>query len=45
MERKLYYIAWLLVALFAISCEDLEETYDEYAGDGMVRYIGKCSEV
>ncbi|HJF69180.1 MAG TPA: discoidin domain-containing protein [Butyricimonas virosa] len=45
MERKLYYIAWLLAALFAISCEDLEETYDEYAGDGMVRYIGKCSEV
>ena len=45
MERRLYFIAWLFAVLFVISCEDLEDTYDEYAGDGMIRYIGKCSEV
>ena len=45
MERKLYYIAWLFAALFVIGCEDLEDTYDEYAGDGMIRYVGKCSNV
>lgn len=45
MEEKLYYIAWFVAALFVIGCEDLEDTYDEYAGDGMIRYVGKCSNV
>lgn len=45
MKRKLYYIAWLLAAFSVISCEDLKDTYDEYAGDGMIRYIGKCDSV
>lgn len=37
--KKLYYIIGLLTALFVVSCsESLEETYDEFAGDGMIRY-------
>lgn len=38
-------MTWLFAALFAMGCEDLEDTYDEYAGNGMVRYIGKCSDM
>ena len=38
-------MAWLLAALFVVSCEDLEDTYDEYAGNGMIRYVGKCSDL
>ena len=45
MKTKLYYMTWLFAALFAISCEDLEDTYDEFAGDGMIRYVGKCTDV
>lgn len=45
MKRELYYITCLFAMLFVIGCEDLEDTYDEYAGDGMVRYIGKCLNV
>lgn len=40
--KKLIHIAWLLILLGVVSCESLEDTYDEYAGDGMVRYVGKC---
>lgn len=36
----------LLVAFFATGCnETLEETYDEYTEGGMIRYVGKCSDV
>lgn len=28
-----------------MSCEDLEDTYDEWSGDGMVRYVGKAGDV
>lgn len=45
MKGKLYIMAWLLAALFAVGCEDLEDTYSDYAGDGMIRYVGKCSDV
>ncbi len=45
MKTKLYYMTWLFAALFAISCEDLEDTYDEFAGDGMIRYVGKCQDL
>ena len=45
MERKLYYIVCLIAVLFVMGCEDLEDTYDEYAGDGKIRYIGKCSDL
>lgn len=43
MKNRLYYMAWLFVALFAVGCEDLEDTYDEFSGDGVIRYTGKCS--
>ena len=45
MRNKLYYILWLLAVLFMASCEDLEDTYDEFAGDGKIRYVGKCSDM
>ena len=42
--KKLYYTITLLAALLAWGCsETLEETYDEYTEGGMIRYIGKCS--
>lgn len=44
-KNRLYYIAWLVTALFAMSCEDLEDTYDEFSGDGVIRYTGKCSDL
>ena len=28
-----------------IGCEDLEDTYSDYAGDGEIRYVGKCTDV
>lgn len=28
-----------------ISCTDLEDTYKEMAGDGPIRYIGKCKDI
>ena len=43
MKNKWIHIIWILCALFWVGCEDLEDTYDEYAGDGMIRYVGKCS--
>ncbi len=37
---------WIvMIFLFGISCENLEDTYSDYAGDGMIRYLGKCSNV
>ena len=27
------------------SCESMEDTYSEYKGDGMERYVGKCSNI
>ena len=38
------YIAMLVgaVALFSACQESLEDTYEDYAGDGEIRYIGKC---
>lgn len=45
MGKKIYF-AWMLAAVFALAgCEDLEDTYSDYAGDGMVRYVGKCKDV
>ena len=28
-----------------VSCESLEDTYKDFAGDGPIRYLGKCSEL
>lgn len=36
----------LLFAIFAIvSCESLEDTYKDFAGDGPIRYLGKCTDL
>ncbi len=46
MIKKLYYTIGLFAAFLAAGCsESLEETYDEFAGDGMIRYLGKCADV
>lgn len=42
MKRLLYI---LCVLVFAWGCESLEETYDEMAGDGKIRYIGMCKDL
>lgn len=42
--KRIYYTLALLAAFFAVGCnETLEETYDEYTEGGMIRYLGKCS--
>lgn len=30
---------------FIAGCENLEDTYSEYAGDGKIQYVGKCTDV
>ena len=35
----------LLAFLSFAGCEDLEDTYDEYAGDGPVRYLAKSTDM
>ncbi len=43
--KRIYFI-WMFGILFlAFGCEELEDTYSDYAGDGMIRYVGKCSDV
>ena len=34
-----------LICLALAGCESLESTYEDYAGDGPVRYIGKCTDI
>lgn len=44
MNKFIYFIG--LWTIFAISCsESLEDTYSDYAGNGKIRYLGKCSNV
>ena len=35
----------IVLAVLAVSCEKLEDTYSDYAGDGVVRYLGKPSDI
>lgn len=35
----------LLAVLFLAGCEDLEDTYEDYVGNGPVRYLAKCDSV
>lgn len=44
-KNRFIYMVGLVTALFMMGCEDLEDTYDEYAGDGVIRYVGKASEL
>ena len=37
---------WDFICIFALAgCDDLEDTYSDYAGDGQIRYLTKCSDV
>lgn len=46
MRKKKYIInLFAAVALFASCSESLEDTYSDYAGDGKIRYVAKCTEV
>ena len=43
MKRYKYLVGWwMLLALLASCNESLEDTYSDYAGDGKIRYPGKC---
>lgn len=42
---KLFYIIGLFTASFVMGCEDMEDTYDDFSGDGPIRYLGKCMDV
>ena len=39
------YIVLFLALLALVSCESLEDTYKDYAGDGAIRYLGKCTDL
>lgn len=44
MKKKIIYILTvILVGLW--SCESLEDTYSDFAGDGLIRYVGVCTEL
>ena len=46
MTNRIYNILSLLAALWMVGCsESLEDTYDEFTEGGMIRYVGKCSNV
>ena len=45
MRNKLYYWLGVFATLFIVGCEDLSDTYDEFAGDGRIRYLGRCGDV
>ncbi len=45
---KKVYIIMIMTAVFAgifAGCEDQEDTWDKYAGDGRIRYTGKCMDI
>lgn len=39
------YIGLLIGILTIVSCESLEDTYKDYAGNGPIRYLGKCTDL
>ena len=44
MAAKRY--LWILLAFLGlVGCDDLEDTYSDYAGDGQIRYLTKCNDV
>lgn len=42
---KEIYLLFCLAFIILTGCESLEDTYSDYAGDGPVRYAGKCTDV
>lgn len=45
MANMKKYINILVVMLAFVSCESLQDTYKDFAGDGEFRYLGKCSDL
>ena len=45
MKHSIYILGAILAFFCFAACEDLEETYDEFVGDGPVRYLAKCTDV
>lgn len=46
MNRLSYQISTLCLALVSLSsCQDLKDTYSDFAGDGEIRYIGECQDL
>ncbi|MBC5621491.1 DUF4998 domain-containing protein [Butyricimonas hominis] len=46
MRKYAIYALGMLFAFFTGSCnESLEDTYDEFTKGGMIRYVGRCSNV
>ena len=43
--KKTYLLLGIVFAILSGCRESLEDTYDEYTGDGPVRYVGICSNV
>lgn len=41
---KNIYIILMVMAIFA-GCEDMEDTWEEYVGNGRIRYTGKCTDI
>lgn len=45
MKNKVIYILTAALALFSSCGDSLDDTYKEYAGDGPIRYTGKCTNI
>lgn len=46
MKGKICFInLWVIMALLPGCNETLEDTYKDYAGDGKIRYVAKCTEI
>ena len=46
MKMKRYLIGLLVATVLLPACsESLEDTYSDFAGDGKIRYIAKCSDI
>lgn len=46
MKKRKYIVNLFAALLFLGGCsESLEDTYSDYAGDGKIRYVAKCSKV
>ena len=45
MRQIKYFLSALILISIISSCTSLEDTYKEYAGDGEIRYIGKCTDL
>ena len=43
MTKKYLWLLFLILTI--VACEDLEDTYSDYVGDGTIRYVGICTDV